>query len=99
MKITGAVKDVSIGLGDKKLNIGISGDGFIIDFKKQTVTDLSGQSVMSHVGGGFFELGEITRDMELSLYVKGEAELSVEYEPEFVYGCDFSGVDWGESNA
>lgn len=99
MKITGAVKDISIGLGDKTLSIDASGDGFIINFKKQVVTDLSGQSVMSHVGGRFFELSEITRDMELSLYVKGAAVLSVEYEPEFIYGCDFSGVDWGESNA
>lgn len=99
VKITGAVKDVSIGLGDKTLNIDASGDGFIIDFKKQTVTDLSGQSVMSHVGGRFFELDEITRDMQLSLCVKGEAELGVEYKPEFIYGCDFSGADWGESNA
>lgn len=99
VKITGAVKDVSLGLGSKTLNIGISGDGFVIDFKKQTVTDLSGQSVMSYVGGRFFELDEFTRDMELSMYVKGEAALSVEYEPEFIYGFDFSHIDWGESNA
>lgn len=99
VKITGEVRDISIVLGDKMLGIDAVGDGFIIDFKKQTVTDLLGHSVMSHVEGRFFELAEAVQDVELTLYVKGEAGLSIEYEPEFICGCDFSCVDWGESNA
>lgn len=99
VKITGAVKDISLGLDGKALNIDASGNGFVIDFKKQSITDLSGQSVISHVKGSFFELNGTAQDMELSMHVKGEATLSVEYEPEFIYGFDFSCVDWGENDA
>lgn len=99
VRITGAIKNVSAASGGKMLEINTSGSGFIIDLKKHTVVDLSGQNVMKNVSGDFFELDAGTSDVEVSMYASGEAEIAVEYEPEFVYDFDFDDVDWSESNA
>ena len=37
--------------------------------------------------------------VNISAYVNGNATVTVEYEPRFVYNFDFDDVDWSESNA
>lgn len=100
IRIEGNVKNISLGFCGKSLEINTSGTGFIVDFKKCLVTDLSGKSVMNRVGGDFFELSsDCINDVAVSMSANGEAKLSVEYVPRFVYDYDFDDVDWGNSNA
>ncbi len=99
IRMEGTVKNISIESGDKTLSVNTSGSGFVIDLKKKTVTDLSGQSVMTSVSGDFFELETDVNKITVSLYAIGEASIAVEYTPEFVYDFDFDDVDWSESNA
>lgn len=99
IRIKGTVKNISIASGDKTLSAKTSGSGFIIDLKKKTVTDLSGQNVMTSVSGDFFELKAGVSEITVSLYAIGEASVVAEYTPEFVYDFDFDDVDWSESNA
>lgn len=99
IKIAGDVKNIAFSNGRKALEINTSGDGFIVDFKKNTVSDMNGKSVMTSVGGEFFELGTQTENIAVSLYIKGSAVITAEYEPVFIYDCDFDEVDWSENNA
>ncbi len=99
IRIVGTVKNISVARGDKTLLVKTSGSGFIIDLKKKTVTDLSGQNAMTSVCGDFFELETGVSEITVSLYAIGEASVAVEYTPEFVYDFDFDDVDWSESNA
>lgn len=99
IRIDGLVKNVSIACGSKSLYINAQKNGFIIDCKKQTVTDLNGNSVMANFSGSFPELKEGVSDMLVSMYVNNDASVSIEYTPRFVYDCDFDYADWGECNA
>lgn len=99
IRIDGLVKNVSIACGNKGLYINAQKSGFIIDCKKQTVTDLNGNSVMTNFSGSFPELKEGVTKMPVSMSVNNDASVSIEYTPRFVYDCDFDYADWGESNA
>ena len=99
IKIEGLVKNVSIACGNKSLYINDTKSGFIIDCKKQTVTDLNGKSVMTKFSGSFPELKDGVTDMVISMSVNNDASVSIEYTPRFVYDCDFDYADWGECNA
>ncbi|MCC8169719.1 MAG: phage tail family protein [Oscillospiraceae bacterium] len=99
IRIDGSVKNITLSCGDKELIINTSASGFIIDLKKQTVTDSDGESVMKYVGGDFFELGIPSDSVDITLYVMGEAVVSIEYEPRFIYDFDLDDVDWSVSNA
>ncbi len=99
VKITGTVKDITLERDGKELYINSSGNGFTVDFKNHTVKNLSGQNAIKYTVGNFFELDEVTCNIDVVLKAKGTVKIKVEYEPAFVYDYDFDDVDWSESNA
>lgn len=99
IRFVGDIKNVAVGYGTKGLSVNAAESEIVIDFKRCVVYNSENLSLMKNVSGNFFDIDEIVGTVNISAYVNGNATVTVEYEPRFVYNFDFDDVDWSESNA
>ncbi len=94
--ITGNTGNITLSLGEKTLSFSAGGKSVTADFEKQTVRTEGG---VIGVTGEFFELSAGTNNIAVTNSASGDITVKVSFKPKYMYGADYSHMDWGDALA
>ena len=94
--IEGIAGRFTMSLGEKSLSFD-SSQSTTVDFDKQMVTNASGAAIK--VTGEFFEFGDGANILNITSSNSNTLIVTVSYTPEYMYGADYSEIEWGEASA
>lgn len=96
IKITGSTGSITLSLGEKTLSFSAGGKSVTADFEKQTVK--TGESLVG-VTGEFFEIPSGINHIAVTNSASGNIIVTVEFKTRYMYGADYSHIDWGDALA
>ncbi len=96
IKITGKTGGITLSLGGKTLSFSAGGKSVTADFEKQTVK--AGDGLVG-VTGEFFEIPAGINHVAVTNSAQGNIIITVGFKAKYMYGADYSHIDWGDALA